>query len=122
MKRVVCLSVLCFFVFGVVNFSSAMDACCADEHKDAPKAAATGNKSEPVDVGNKICPVTGEKIGEETKAAYEYNGKVYNFCCPMCISSFKKNPEKYIKKIEEEKLRGKSKQEDSSNESHQHSH
>jgi len=122
MKRLVCLSALCFFVFGLVGSSSAMDACCAAEHKDAHKAAPAGNKSEAVDVGNKICPVTGEKISEETKATYEYEGKIYNFCCPMCIGGFKKNPEKYIKKIEEEKLQGKSKQEDSSGESHQRSH
>lgn len=53
------------------------------------------------DVGNKICPVTGEKIDEKTKATYEYQGKIYNFCCPMCIDEFKKDPEKYIKKIKE---------------------
>jgi len=33
-----------------------------------------------VDVGNKICPVSGEKIDEKMKATYEYEGKVYNFC------------------------------------------
>jgi YHS domain-containing protein len=55
------------------------------------------------DVGNKICPVTGEKIDEKSKATYEYQGKIYNFCCPMCIDQFKKDPQKYIKKIEEEK-------------------
>lgn len=55
------------------------------------------------DAGNKICPVMGEKIDEKTKATYEYKGKIYNFCCPMCIESFKKNPESYIKNIEKEK-------------------
>jgi len=58
--------------------------------------------SEPQDIGNKICPVTGEKIDEKTKATYEYQGKAYNFCCPMCIDEFKKDPQKYIKKVEEE--------------------
>jgi len=56
----------------------------------------------PVEVGNKICPVSGEKIpapgqkgdmGEAVK--YEYNGKIYNLCCPMCIKDFKKDPDKY---------------------------
>jgi YHS domain-containing protein len=55
-----------------------------------------------VNIGNKICPVTGEKIDEKTKATYEYKGKIYNFCCAMCIDEFKKDPEKYIKKVEEE--------------------
>ena len=47
----------------------------------------------------------GEKIDEKMKATYEYEGKVYNFCCAMCIDDFKKDPQKYIKKIEEEKAR-----------------
>ena len=54
-------------------------------------------------MGNKICPVTGEKINENTKVTYEYQGKIYNFCCAGCLDEFKKDPEKYIKKIEEEK-------------------
>ena len=58
--------------------------------------------SAPQDVGNKICPVLGEKIDEKTKATYEYKGKIYNFCCAMCIDEFKNDPDKYIKKVEEE--------------------
>jgi len=103
MKKAVYLSALCFFVFGMVSSLPAMDACCAAENKDASQAAQ--NKSEAVDVGNKICPVTGEKINEKTEGTYEYQGKIYNFCCPMCIDNFKKDPEKYIKKIEEEKAK-----------------
>ena len=60
-------------------------------------------------VGNKICPVSGDKIpvpgekgnmGEAIK--YEYNGKIYNLCCKMCGKDFKKNPEKYSKIAEDE--------------------
>ncbi len=65
--------------------------------------------SKAVEVGNKICPVSGDKIlasgekgsmGETVK--YEYNGKIYNLCCEMCVRDFKKNPEKYSKIAEEE--------------------
>ncbi|MBF0123435.1 MAG: YHS domain-containing protein [Candidatus Omnitrophica bacterium] len=35
-------------------------------------------------------------------AAYEYNGKIYNFCCPGCIATFKADPEKYGKVAEDE--------------------
>ena len=62
-------------------------------------------QKEAVNVGNKICPVLGEKIDEGLKATYEYKGKIYNFCCAMCIEEFKKDPEKYIKKIEIEKIK-----------------
>ncbi len=54
-----------------------------------------------VEVGNKICPVSGEEVGLMGPIEqYEYKGKIYNFCCASCIDSFKKDPEKYIKIIE----------------------
>jgi YHS domain-containing protein len=56
----------------------------------------------PQNVGNKICPVSGDKIDGTATATYEYEGKIYNFCCPMCIDPFKKDPQKYIKKIQEQ--------------------
>lgn len=58
------------------------------------------SKTEVVNVGNKICPVSGEKIDEEKKLTYEYEGKIYNFCCKACVKDFKKDPQKYIEKLE----------------------
>lgn len=56
-----------------------------------------------VNVGNKICPVSGEEIGSMGKAYHvEYEGKIYNLCCKMCSKDFKKNPEKYLEKVQEE--------------------
>ena len=49
-------------------------------------------------VGNKICPVSGNPVGDGSMgeaAKFVYNGKIYNLCCPMCVKDFKKNPEKY---------------------------
>ncbi|HKK32064.1 MAG TPA: YHS domain-containing protein, partial [Desulfomicrobiaceae bacterium] len=46
------------------------------------------------------CPVMGYTINKEIYADYE--GKRVYFCCGSCISEFKKNPEKYIKKLEEQ--------------------
>jgi len=74
-----------------------------DEQKQEGASPDTQNPSlKAINAGNKICPVSGEKINEKTKATYEYNGKIYNFCCPMCIDEFKKDPEKYIEKVKEE--------------------
>ena len=71
--------------------------------------AQTPTTSKAIEVGNKICPVSGEKIlppGEKSEMGeavkYEYNGKLYNLCCPMCVKDFKKNPEKYSKIAEDE--------------------
>ena len=58
-----------------------------------------------VEIGNTICPVSGNRVddgnmGEVVK--YEYNGKIYNLCCKMCMKDFKKDPEKYSKIAEDE--------------------
>ena len=58
-----------------------------------------------VDVGNKVCPVTGDKIDAKSNITYEYQGKTYHFCCPMCVPEFKNNPEKYIEIINKEKAK-----------------
>ena len=70
-----------------------------------------------IEVGNKICPVSGDKVpapGEKgamgaDPVKYEYNGKIYNLCCPMCIKDFKKNPEKYSKISDDEVVKEKNK-------------
>jgi YHS domain-containing protein len=98
MKRIIFLAILGLFVFGVLHILA--------QAQETSQTAATETKA--IDVGNKICPVSGEKIDEKMKATYEYNGKIYNFCCSMCIEDFKKDPQKYIKKVEEEVSAGKS--------------
>lgn len=133
-KRASMLLISMMFIFGISKLSFAM--MCGDhsgtqqlaqahsehEHGTAEATKDTATK-EVVNVGNKICSVSGEKIDEKTKVTYEYEGKIYNFCCASCVDDFKKDPKKYIKKMEEEKLQGKSNQEeDPSSESHPHSH
>jgi len=46
-----------------------------------------------IDEGNKICPVTGDKV--DGKDFYDYNGKRYGLCCSMCAAAFKADPKKY---------------------------
>ena len=68
----------------------------------SPATQVESTAQAPVSVGNKVCPVTGlkiEKLGENT---VEYQGKVYNLCCPDCKDGFLKNPDKYIAKVNEE--------------------
>ena len=48
----------------------------------------------------KKCPVMGGTINKDVYADYE--GKRVYFCCEACISTFKKDPAKYVKKLEEE--------------------
>jgi len=46
------------------------------------------------------CPVMGEKIDKKIFADYE--GKRVYFCCPDCVKTFNKEPQKYVKKLEDE--------------------
>ena len=77
-------------------------AGCSGCDMTKSESADPAVRSKTVSVGNKICPVLGEPINEATKATYEYKGKIYNFCCASCIEGFKKEPQKYIDKINQE--------------------
>ncbi|MCL5022417.1 MAG: YHS domain-containing protein [Nitrospirae bacterium] len=81
---------------------SYLQTAHAEHEKEAgaekAKASPEGNKAE--EAGNSICPVSGEGIDEKTKVTYEYKGKIYAFCCTDCLEEFKKDPEKYIEKME----------------------
>src|SRR3989338_1601270 len=70
-----------------------MDSMVMEEQMAAQPASS-------VEVGNKICPVSGDKIAEGKEVKIEYKSKVYNLCCPMCKKDFLKSPEEYIKKLE----------------------
>lgn len=113
---------LFIFSFAVSSFAQmkCMGHSGSSEHKHNPSGSmAQESQKRSVEVGNKICPVLNEKINERTKATYEYEGKIYNFCCEMCIDEFKKDPQKYIHKIEEEleaESQGRSKDEQRSEE------
>jgi YHS domain-containing protein len=46
------------------------------------------------------CPVMGGAINRNIYTDYE--GKRIYFCCPVCIEEFKKDPQKYLQKMEQE--------------------
>jgi YHS domain-containing protein len=100
MKRasimMVAVMVLAFFAA-----ASAYAGCGSSECKvDLGQAQqAAQDVVKPV---NTICPVMGGKIDENTAFRVEYNGKVIGFCCAECVVEFNKDPEKYMKKVEEE--------------------
>jgi len=120
---VISLGITLIFVMSNVSFAMT----CGSHSKQQHTAQAESNEhrntqvdaddvtpiiaKEAVSVGNKICPVSGEEIDPKMKATYEYEGKIYNFCCTSCIEEFKKDPQKYIEKINEQK-QGESKMEE----------
>jgi hypothetical protein len=56
-----------------------------------------------VALNNTICPITKEKIGSMGMAVpVIYKGKIINLCCGGCPGDFAKDPEKYMKIVNEE--------------------
>ena len=96
------LVIMVLAVFTVISFGLAFAAGSGcGQANTAAKDSASGSGA--IDAGNKICPVLGGPIDEANKATYEYKGKVYNFCCGSCVEEFKKEPQKYIDKVNQEK-------------------
>jgi YHS domain-containing protein len=108
-KKLVVVSIVLVALFAIAGAVMAQEAgnqttaavTSAVVTETAP--AVTPAVATPVNVGNKFCPVTGEKVsGNDT---VEYQGKVYNLCCPMCKDTFSADPAKYMAKVEEELAR-----------------
>jgi YHS domain-containing protein len=69
----------------------------AAQTNSAP-ASDHGAAGKLIDVGNKICPVSGNPIGSMGPGIqHAYHGKVYHLCCGGCIRLFDGDPEKYSK-------------------------
>ena len=92
------------FMLGFVLLTTGL--AFAQQTPPAAQAATNVAAKKAVEVGNKICPVLGNPVAAggvgEAAVKFEWNGKIYNFCCPMCIEEFKKDPEKYSKIAEDE--------------------
>ena len=56
----------------------------------------------------KTCIVSGDKLGEMGDPfVYKYKDREIKFCCKGCLKDFNKDPQKYIKKIEEAEAKAK---------------
>jgi YHS domain-containing protein len=56
----------------------------------------------------KTCVVSDEKLGEMGDAyVFVREGREIKLCCKSCLKDFKKDPAKYIKKIEEAEAKAK---------------
>ena len=78
---------------------------CSGGKKDADTTAPTGEGSPKASLANAekaqtTCPVMGGTINKAMYADHE--GKRVYFCCAGCVDTFKADPGKYIKKLEDE--------------------
>lgn len=48
------------------------------------------------------CVVSGEKLGTMGKAyVFKHEGREVQLCCKSCIKDFNKDPQKFLKKLDE---------------------
>jgi len=67
------------------------------------QAEVQNTAAQPVQVGNRICPVSGRPIGVMGPGVQEeYKGKIYTLCCGGCIGRFESDPEGYSKIADDE--------------------
>ena len=86
------IAIVITLLFLCIVSSTSGNLVTADEHHEEKTAAPATD----------VCPVSGEKIDKDTKITYEFKGKTYRFCCPDCAEKFKKDPEKYINKMQKQ--------------------
>ena len=64
------------------------------------RAADSDKKPKPYPLDK--CIVSDEKLGEHGKPyVFTHEGQEIKMCCKDCLKDFKKEPAKYLKKIEE---------------------
>jgi YHS domain-containing protein len=83
-------------------------AAMAGDAADQKPKAEEKSKSKLKPYKLKNCIVSGDKLGEMgDPVVYEYEGREIKFCCKSCIKDFKKEPAKYVKKIQEAEAKAK---------------
>jgi len=76
-------------------------SCCSKKEMQSNMQMNESTETATVQIWNKVCPVKGEEVDAEAPTV-EYNGKVIGFCCPGCDSKFQKDPESYMKNLNED--------------------
>ncbi|MFH0963458.1 MAG: hypothetical protein V2A58_05540 [Planctomycetota bacterium] len=106
---------------GVIALAAAVIvvACQKASEPAAPAAAmpppsAAANAPAADMPAQKVCPVMGNPIDPSIYA--DHNGRRIYFCCPACVNTFKNDPDKYVKKVDEE-LKGRA---GATGETHEH--
>jgi len=86
----------------IVVLSLVLALSVAGTGLSADPSTVLMEKTGPLEKGKPqtACPVVGGKINKELYA--DYQGQRVYFCCPSCIDIFKKDPEKYLKKLREQ--------------------
>ena len=81
----------------VASFLAPLSSLAADKQTEKPKPYPL-----------KTCVVTDEKLGDMGDAyVFVHEGREIKLCCKSCLKDFKKDPAKYVKKLEEAEAKAK---------------
>ena len=89
---------------GGIVIAAALVAGCGKKETATPAprggdTAAAVTSAAKTPGGQTTCPIMGGAIRKDIYA--DYDGKRVYFCCNGCVSTFKSDPAKYIKKLED---------------------
>ena len=76
-------------------------SCCGTKESHSEAKMDATDETAVVQIWNKVCPVEGSKVKSDSPS-FEYNGNLIGFCCEDCTSKFKRNPETYLKNLNED--------------------
>jgi len=88
----------CLLMASLMLAAGLLVAGCKEQAPSPPKSPE--GVPAPAAIAQKLCPVTDDPI--DPKIYVDYNGRRVYFCCEMCPPLFKKEPEKYLKKLDEQ--------------------
>ena len=91
----------------LISASASTFAHEGDKHENHGEHAKANKKAKayPLDT----CAVTGEKLDDHgSPYVFAYKDQEVKLCCKGCLKDFKKEPEKHMKKVQEEASKKKS--------------
>jgi len=81
---------------------SDKSSCCSGMKESSSKINMDENsETAAIQIWNKVCPVEGSTVKSDSPS-FEYNGNLIGFCCEDCTAKFKRNPETYLKNLNED--------------------
>ena len=92
-------------VLGLALVAGLLLSGCGKKEEEVtmPKAGLPESMGD-VKIAQTMCPVMEGPIDKQYYA--DYKGRRIYFCCSGCVNTFKKEPEKYMKKLDEMKKSG----------------
>lgn len=75
-------------------------SCCGTKENKSEVNLKTNEDTAVVQIWNKVCPVEGGKIKSDSPS-FEFSGKLIGLCCEECNVKFRRNPETYLKNLNE---------------------